>query len=190
MFRGDKDLAQRAIDHFILAPYSYGWDEEYGGLYYFLDSEGHSPTQLEWPMKLWWVHCEAMVALLMAFRSCRDASIWSQFTHLCDFTFSKVRWHMQRCMGWWWIGLPVPACSPAVHRCWPGGVVWLPHQGVEGQPEIQRRAIQRSLTSQHATFTDSAATTLPAGCFHVPRSLFLCLQLLKELAAGQQGDAW
>lgn len=110
MFRGDKDLAQRAIDHFILAPYSYGWDEEYGGLYYFLDSEGHSPTQLEWPMKLWWVHCEAMVALLMAFRSRRDASIWSQFTHLCDLTFSKVRWHMQQ----WGGGGSVSLCLPVL----------------------------------------------------------------------------
>ena len=145
--RGDKDLAQRAIDHFILAPYRYGWDRECGGLYYFLDSEGHSPTQLEWSMKLWWVHCEAMVALLMAFRSSREASIWGQFTQLCDLTFSKVRRHA---LARQWRGItppPLPACSPTVCGCWPGGVVWLPHQGVEDQPEIQRRALQRSPAS-------------------------------------------
>lgn len=42
-----------------------GWDREFGGLYYFLDSEGHEPTQLEHSMKLWWPHSEALYAHLL-----------------------------------------------------------------------------------------------------------------------------
>ena len=36
-----------------------GWDAAHGGgMIYFLDAEGFSPTQLEWNMKLWWPVCE------------------------------------------------------------------------------------------------------------------------------------
>lgn len=44
----------------------YGWDREYGGLYYFMDVEGRPPLQLEAGMKLWWPHTEAIYALVLA----------------------------------------------------------------------------------------------------------------------------
>ena len=47
-----KDLLQLATD-MIEWSFEKGWDKEYGGLYYFLDSEGKSPPYLEWNMKLW-----------------------------------------------------------------------------------------------------------------------------------------
>ena len=34
---------------------------------YFLDSEGRSPPYLEWNMKLWWPHCEALIAYAMLY---------------------------------------------------------------------------------------------------------------------------
>lgn len=34
-------------------PLDFGWNTDYGGVYYFLDVEGRSPLQLEWAMKLW-----------------------------------------------------------------------------------------------------------------------------------------
>ncbi len=46
---------------------SIGWDKEYEGLYAFLDSEGLPPFNLEWDMKLWWPHNEAIIATLMAY---------------------------------------------------------------------------------------------------------------------------
>ena len=88
--RSDADLQQRAISHFIEQPYAYGWDKECGGLLYFLDVGGHSPLQLEWSMKLWWVHCEALVAWLMAYQSTRKREHWEAFVEVCKFIFSKV----------------------------------------------------------------------------------------------------
>lgn len=44
----------------------FGWDSEYGGLYYFMDIEGRPPLQLEANMKLWWPHTEAIYALVLA----------------------------------------------------------------------------------------------------------------------------
>jgi N-acylglucosamine 2-epimerase len=43
-----------------------GWDEEKGGIFYFVDVENKPVLSLEWDMKLFWVHCEAMIALAFA----------------------------------------------------------------------------------------------------------------------------
>jgi len=64
-----------------------GWDEEYGGLYYFLDAEGYSPTALEWNMKLWWPHCEAMYAHLLNYSITGDAEDLKRFEETTDYTF-------------------------------------------------------------------------------------------------------
>ena len=43
-----------------------GWDEEFGGVYYFRDLRG-LPVQEYWhDMKFWWPHCEAIIATLLA----------------------------------------------------------------------------------------------------------------------------
>lgn len=45
-----------------------GWDAEYGGLLYFIDILGRPPESYEHDMKLWWPHCELMIASLMLYR--------------------------------------------------------------------------------------------------------------------------
>jgi N-acylglucosamine 2-epimerase len=45
----------------------FGWDQEYGGLYYFMDRDGRPTAQLESSMKLWWPHTEAIYALVLAY---------------------------------------------------------------------------------------------------------------------------
>jgi N-acylglucosamine 2-epimerase len=44
----------------------FGWDREFGGLYYFMDIEGLPPLPLESNMKLWWPHTEAIYATVLA----------------------------------------------------------------------------------------------------------------------------
>lgn len=65
-----------------------GWDAEYGGLLYFVDVEGKPPTQLEWDMKLWWPHSEALYALLLAWRISGDAKYAAWFSQMHDYTFA------------------------------------------------------------------------------------------------------
>lgn len=65
-----------------------GWDHEHGGLYYYLDIMGKPPQQLEWDQKLWWVHAEALVALIKAYSLTRDKDIWRWFVRLHDYTWS------------------------------------------------------------------------------------------------------
>ncbi|MGB3298276.1 MAG: AGE family epimerase/isomerase [Phormidesmis sp.] len=75
-------LSNRATD-VVLSILNFAWDTEYGGLYYFLDSQGHPPQQLEWDQKLWWVHLETLVALAMAYRLTKreDCWLWYQRVH-------------------------------------------------------------------------------------------------------------
>lgn len=42
----------------------YGWDKEYGGIYYFVDIKGFPCEQYEQDMKLWWPINEATIAAL------------------------------------------------------------------------------------------------------------------------------
>ena len=64
-----------------------GWDAERGGLLYFVDAEGKPPTRLEWDMKLWWPHAEALYALLLAFHISGDENYARWFERMHDWTF-------------------------------------------------------------------------------------------------------
>lgn len=44
-----------------------GWDEQYGGIYYFRDCKDKPCLQYEHDLKLWWPHCEAIYATLLAY---------------------------------------------------------------------------------------------------------------------------
>ncbi|KAM4609628.1 N-acylglucosamine 2-epimerase [Polymixia lowei] len=85
---GDKELQGTAITKFMELPYQCGWDNEYGGLFYFLDVDGHCPTQLEWSMKLWWPHCEALIAFLMAYSQTKNPTLLERFSQVYEYTFS------------------------------------------------------------------------------------------------------
>lgn len=67
----NKSLIQLAADT-ILSTLEYAWDQKYGGIFYFMDSKGHPPLQLEWDQKLWWVHLETLVALTKAMEHIKD----------------------------------------------------------------------------------------------------------------------
>ena len=85
------DLQKTAINHFIMGPLDAGWDKKFGGIFYFLDVDGHDPIQLEWSMKLWWVHCETLISLLMAYQTTGDNAIWGKLCEVLDYTLKHVR---------------------------------------------------------------------------------------------------
>ena len=63
--QNDQKLATICIDT-LLKILEYSWDEQFGGIFYFLDIEHRPPQQLEWDQKLWWVHLETLIALIKA----------------------------------------------------------------------------------------------------------------------------
>jgi N-acylglucosamine 2-epimerase len=79
-------LMQQATD-VILSILNFAWDESYGGLYYFMDAQGHPPQQLEWDQKLWWVHLETLVALAMAYRLTGREDCWLWYQRVHEYTW-------------------------------------------------------------------------------------------------------
>ena len=84
---GDAALIRRAVD-VMMRTLDVGWDPEHGGIYYFLDADGHPPDKLEWDQKLWWVHLETLVALLKGWRLTGRAECGDWFETVHDYAWS------------------------------------------------------------------------------------------------------
>ena len=84
----DQQTINQAVD-VVLNILNFAWDHEYGGLYYFMDAEGHPPQQLEWDQKLWWVHLESLVALAMGYRLTGRIECWEWYQRLHDYSWPK-----------------------------------------------------------------------------------------------------
>ncbi len=77
-----------------------GWDEQYGGLYRFVDRNGgipHGKTLNDpyekllvdtWDTKLWWVHSEALYITLRSFIQTQDETFLKLYQKLEDYVFS------------------------------------------------------------------------------------------------------
>jgi N-acylglucosamine 2-epimerase len=84
--RNDTQTIEKAVD-VVLNILDFAWDKEYGGLYYFMDVQGHPPQQLEWDQKLWWVHLESLVALVMGYRLTGREICWQWYQRMHDYTW-------------------------------------------------------------------------------------------------------
>lgn len=137
---GRRDLIEKAVE-ITLREVEYGWDEEFGGIFYFMDRLGRPCLQLEWDQKLWWVHIETLISLLKGYLLTGSEAALAWFERVHDYVWSHFR--------------------DEEYAEWYGylnrrGEVLLPLKGGKWK-----------------------------GCFHVPRGLFQCWQMLEELAQKQ-----
>jgi N-acylglucosamine 2-epimerase len=84
---GRPALVTRAIE-VVLATLDLAWDRECEGIFYFLDAQGKPPLQLEWDQKLWWVHCEALVALALGLQLTGNPLCADWFDRVHDYTWA------------------------------------------------------------------------------------------------------
>jgi N-acylglucosamine 2-epimerase len=134
--KGDRATIDQAVQ-VVLNILSFSWDHDHGGIFYFLDADGHPPQQLEWDQKLWWVHVETLVALLMAYRLTGRQDCWDWYEKVHTYSWSHFS---DREQGEWFGYL---------NR---RGEVLLDLKGGKWK-----------------------------GCFHIPRSFWLCWQELEKL---------
>lgn len=66
-----------------------GWDNEMGGIFYFMDLENKPVLSLEWDMKLFWVHCEAMIALTYAYWYTKEEKYMDWFQKIFAYVKEK-----------------------------------------------------------------------------------------------------
>lgn len=70
---------------------NYGWDKEYGGIYYFMDRKGCPPQQLEWDQKLWWVHIETLISLLKGYQLTGDKQCMEWFEKIHEYVWTHFK---------------------------------------------------------------------------------------------------
>lgn len=67
-----------------------GWDNEFGGITYFVDLNG-GPVQEYWhDMKFWWPQNEATIATLMAWKLTREPKYADWFEKIHDWSFQNL----------------------------------------------------------------------------------------------------
>lgn len=81
------ELINKAIE-IALAEVKYGWDEQYGGIYYFMDRLGKPRHELEYDQKLWWVHIETLISMLKGYQLTGNEECLEWFKRIHDYTWS------------------------------------------------------------------------------------------------------
>lgn len=117
----------------------YGWDKEFGGIFYFMDLKGFPPQELEWDQKLWWVHIETLITMIKGYQLTGDRKCleWFERVHAYAWEHFKDKEYPE------WFGY--------LNR---RGEVLMPLKGGKWK-----------------------------GCFHVPRGMYQCWQILEEIAS-------
>jgi N-acylglucosamine 2-epimerase len=90
-----------------------GWDEQYGGFFYYQDYRGFPAEKLEADMKLWWVHAEALCAFLLAYKLTGESRFESWFKRIDEYT---------------WSHFPDPACGE-----------WYGYLSRQGEPALTQK---------------------------------------------------
>ena len=88
--RNDMDMIRTAVER-SLHVIDFGWDKEYGGIFYFMDSKGYPQQQLEWDQKLWWVHMEAAIAMLKGYQLTGNGKCLEWFEILDKYMFDRFK---------------------------------------------------------------------------------------------------
>lgn len=87
---GREDIIQKAVD-IALKTIEFGWDKQYGGIFYFMDVKGYPTQQLEWDQKLWWVHVESMITMLKGYQLTGSKESLAWFEKLHDYTWERFK---------------------------------------------------------------------------------------------------
>lgn len=70
---------------------NYGWDQQHGGIFYFMDRLGNPPQQLEWDQKLWWVHIESLITMLKGYQLTGSKECLEWFEKIHEYTWSHFK---------------------------------------------------------------------------------------------------
>lgn len=87
---GDKALIDRCVK-IALNVIDFGWDRQYGGIFYFMDRKGYPQQQLEWDQKLWWVHIESAIAMLKGWQLTGNTQCLDWFSKLHDYMWNNFK---------------------------------------------------------------------------------------------------
>lgn len=130
------DLIEKAKDTALLMA-DYGWDKEFGGIFYFMDLKGYPTQELEWDQKLWWVHIETLITMIKGYQLTGDERCLQWFNRVHDYVWTHFK-------------------DPEYPE-------WFGYLNRRGEVLLSLKGGKWK------------------GCFHVPRGLYQCWQILETL---------
>jgi N-acylglucosamine 2-epimerase len=86
--RGDAEMKEFALK-VLRSALRIGWDDAHGGLFYFADVKGLPPDPIEYDMKLWWPHAEAIYATLLGYRHSGDPALLAWHERIRDWSLAR-----------------------------------------------------------------------------------------------------
>ena len=87
---GRPELIDKAVK-IALSTIEYGWDKQYGGIFYFMDRLGRPQQQLEWDQKLWWVHIESAITMIKGYQLTGNKECLAWFQKLHDYMWTHFK---------------------------------------------------------------------------------------------------
>ena len=87
IYRNDKCIIEEALN-ILQWSLEWGWDKQYGGIYNMVDIKGLPSDQVNYDMKCWWPHNEALYALLLADHITNDIKYEQWYEKVHSWTFS------------------------------------------------------------------------------------------------------
>lgn len=83
----DPDLMKKGLTVLDWA-LEWGWDDEFGGIIYFRNVDGHPCDQYEHELKLWWPQNEGCYACLLAYHLTKNIKYWDWFCKIHEYIFT------------------------------------------------------------------------------------------------------
>lgn len=90
VFREKPEYVQTAI-RILDWMWKWGWDTEYGGIYYFRDALNHPGCEYWHDMKFWWPQCEAILANLSAWEVTGRSEYLRNFNLVLDWVENNLK---------------------------------------------------------------------------------------------------
>lgn len=87
---GRQDIIDKSME-IALNVIDFGWDKEYGGIFYFMDRKGHPTQELEWDQKLWWVHIESAITMIKGYQLTGNQKALDWFLKLDEYLWSRFK---------------------------------------------------------------------------------------------------
>jgi len=82
-YRGNDQRLRDLGLHILDWSWQHGWDDQYGGIFYYRDARGLPCAEYWHDMKFWWPHNEAIIATLLAYHLTGDDKYlgWHKLVH-------------------------------------------------------------------------------------------------------------
>ena len=98
--KNDEELLRKALT-ILRWHLEVGWDEECGGIFWWLNIDGEEPFEKNWTYKLWWPHAESLLACILGYELSGEAWCMDWYWKMHEYSFNTFtdrengEWHQR-----------------------------------------------------------------------------------------------